>query len=237
MPNKLNITAIVPCRNEACTIGEVLKVLTTSPWVDKVIVVDDCSTDGTEAVVRKFDAKLIRNSRNLGKGGSVKKAAAHVRTTHVMLCDADLKRLRQDSIEALLKPLEKNPDVMVIGLRDGDWNRSSPLKGRNLTLWMLGGERVLRTVYLRAACRNQLSAGYGLEPVLNFYCKRKGIRVESVNLENVSDVCKLDKPAYGALPLVEEVANVVSTYAKLYVWEGVNSIATFGMKRNARKRH
>ena len=236
MHNRLNVTAIVPCHNEASTIGEVLKVLTSLQGIGRVIVIDNCSTDGTGAVVRKFNVELVSNSRNLGKSGSIRKAVAHVRTAHVMLCDADLKGLRRDSIESLLKPLQKNSDMMVIGLRDGDWHRSRPLKGRNFTTWMIGGERVLRTAYLRAACRNPLSEDYGLEPVLNFYCKQKGIRVEAVNLENVRDVSKLGKPAYGAIPLIKEVMNVVGTYAKLYANEGVDSIAPYRRKPNARKR-
>ena len=213
---KLDITAIVPCYNEEKTIGSVLKALKTSPELRKVIVVDDCSTDGSKEVIRKFDVQLISNIKNLGKGGSVKKALQLVKTKYVMMCDADLRWLHKDSITALLKPLADNTDVMAVGLRDHDWHRQKPLKWVNAPLLMIGGERALKTSYLKAACNDRRTAKHGLEPVLNFYCKRNKIKIVKVNLEKVDDVCKLDKPTYGWRPLVLEVFNVVGTYASLY---------------------
>ena len=123
---KLDITAIVPCYNEEKTIGSVLNALKTSPELRKVIVVDDCSTDGSKEVIRKFDVQLISNIKNLGKGGSVKKALQLVKKKYVMMCDADLRWLHKDSITALLKPLADNTDVMAVGLRDHDWHRQKP---------------------------------------------------------------------------------------------------------------
>ncbi|MBI2176326.1 glycosyltransferase [Candidatus Woesearchaeota archaeon] len=212
----MNATAIVPCYNEERTVGNVLKVLTTSPEIRKVIVVNDGSTDGSEAIIKQFNVQLISNRKNAGKGESVRMALAHVTTKFVLMCDADLNGLRHDSVAALLDPLKKNPNIMTIGLRDKDWHFGSKVLKKKLMILLLSGERALPTRHLRAVCADPRSAKYGLEAVLNFYCRRNGVRTVKVDLEGVRDTSKLQKQGKGLRPYIEGLTNVAETYAKLY---------------------
>lgn len=213
----MNVTAIVPCYNEEMTVGNVLEVLTASPEIRKVIVVNDGSTDGSEAVIKRFDVQLISNRENIGKGESVRMALARVTTKFVLMCDADLKGLRHDSVAALLNPLKKDPNIMTVGLRDKDWHLRSKLLKEKLMIIRISGERALLTRHLKAACTDPRSAKYGLEAVLNFYCERNGVRIIKVDLEGVRDTSKLQKQGKGLQPYVEELINVAGTYAKLYL--------------------
>ena len=213
----MEVTALVPCYNEEKTIGNVLKVLTTSPELDKVIVVNDCSTDHSVAVIKQFQVQLISNRKNLGKGESVKKALRYVNTKFIMLCDADLSGLRHDHITTLLKPLRHNPNLMTVGLRDKGWHFSNKLIKHNLMILLLSGERAIRTKCLKCACADPRSAKFGLEVVINFYCRRNGVRIVKVDLAGVRDISKLHKHGKSLLPWVKETINIADTYTRLYL--------------------
>ncbi|MCU4717695.1 glycosyltransferase family 2 protein [Halapricum hydrolyticum] len=66
---ELSVLAIVPAYNEAGTIADV--VAETSRYVDKVVVIDDASTDGTESRAREVADGVVSHPRNMGVGGAV----------------------------------------------------------------------------------------------------------------------------------------------------------------------
>jgi len=74
MYKNLNIAVVVPAFNEEVLIA---KVLTSLPeYVDKVIVVDDCSSDNTSEEVKRLQGTsdrilLIRHEKNQGVGGAI----------------------------------------------------------------------------------------------------------------------------------------------------------------------
>ncbi|MFW5978131.1 MAG: glycosyltransferase family 2 protein [Halohasta sp.] len=65
----LSVLAIVPAYNEAETIADV--VTETSRYVDKVVVIDDASTDGTASRAREVADGVVTHPRNMGVGGAV----------------------------------------------------------------------------------------------------------------------------------------------------------------------
>ena len=73
MNNILSI--IICCRNEIHTIEKILdkvnKLSLSHPWKKQVIIVDNCSTDGTRAILSKInreDTTIIFQEKNIGKG-------------------------------------------------------------------------------------------------------------------------------------------------------------------------
>jgi glycosyltransferase involved in cell wall biosynthesis len=75
------VSVLVPAYNEQATIGQVLRRVLTLPIVKEVIVVDDCSVDGTNAVVAAIDdprIKLIRLQKNSGKTAAISRAIEDV---------------------------------------------------------------------------------------------------------------------------------------------------------------
>lgn len=68
------VAVVVPAYNEEHLIGKVIE--TMPPWVDKIIVVDDCSQDKTPEVVNSYAARdkrvlLLRHEKNQGVGGAI----------------------------------------------------------------------------------------------------------------------------------------------------------------------
>ncbi len=68
--NGKTIIAVIPAHNESKYISKVVE--DTKKYVDKVIVVDDASTDNTQELARKAGAIALRHEINLGLGGTLK---------------------------------------------------------------------------------------------------------------------------------------------------------------------
>jgi poly-beta-1,6-N-acetyl-D-glucosamine synthase len=98
-----HLTVIVPAYNEAASIGDTIRSLQSQTCPPRrIIVVDDCSTDGTGDIARALDVTVLRPPRNTGtKAGAQNYALQFVDTEFVMAIDADTT-LAPDGIERLL---------------------------------------------------------------------------------------------------------------------------------------
>lgn len=97
-----DLTVLVPAYNEAASIGETIRSLreqTTLPG--RIVVIDDCSTDGTGDVARNLGVEVMRPPVNSGsKAAAQTFALRHVDSGYVMTIDADTA-LASDAIETL----------------------------------------------------------------------------------------------------------------------------------------
>src|ERR1700723_3016125 len=132
--NSTTLSVVVPAYNEQYLIESSLKglaVLDESPRLQEitVIVVDDCSTDGTaEAILsfqrflkssqdfKKFHWVWLRHERNMGKGAAIRSALAHVDTHLVVIHDADLEYHPRDLLQLVDLFLYEDADA-VFGSR------------------------------------------------------------------------------------------------------------------------
>ena len=88
---ELDVTVIVPAYNEAASIADTIASLQQQTIAPReILVVDDCSTDGTGDVARRLGVRVIRPDTNTGsKAGAQNVALALVRTPFVVAIDAD----------------------------------------------------------------------------------------------------------------------------------------------------
>lgn len=92
-----SLSIVVPCYNKEKNIGKTLKALLNSDYkgLKKIIVVDDCSTDGSYKVIKKFAEKyskviLVKTPKNTGKASGAKNYGARfVDTELIGFVDAD----------------------------------------------------------------------------------------------------------------------------------------------------
>jgi glycosyltransferase involved in cell wall biosynthesis len=99
------IVAILPAFNEEVSIGSV--VLQTKRYVDRVIVVDDGSSDRTAEVAKLAGAEVIRHQTNRGKGAALKTGFESLNGMHaVVTIDTDGQHNPSD-IPRLLEPVLK----------------------------------------------------------------------------------------------------------------------------------
>lgn len=101
------ITAIVPAYNEAASIAETVRSLKaqTVPFTE-IIVVDDCSTDGTGDVAESAGAMVLRPPRNTrSKAGAQNYALSFVTTEFCIAIDADTM-LAPDAVEHIVTAMD-----------------------------------------------------------------------------------------------------------------------------------
>jgi glycosyltransferase involved in cell wall biosynthesis len=109
--------AVVPCLNEAATIGNVVDDLRA--FLSKIIVVDDGSTDSTVTAATQAGARVVRHSRNLGKGAALKTglaAAIEAGAEWAVMLDGDGQHKPKD-IPALLACAQLTGVPLVVGNR------------------------------------------------------------------------------------------------------------------------
>ncbi len=127
------LSIIVPVYNERDTILTVLQRVQQLPVDKEIIVIDNCSTDGTRELLQELDddnLRVILQPRNLKKGNSVKKGIEAAQGTYTVIQDADLEYDPQDLVRML--EVAQQPGVAaVFGSRilDAD-QRSQGLRGQ-----------------------------------------------------------------------------------------------------------
>ena len=121
----MKISIIIPCYNEKNTIGEILKKVKNVNVLNcekEIIVVDDNSNDGSSEILDKLKknfeiTKLINNSKNQGKGFSIREGIKNSNGDIIMLSG---KLLRQALDKFMQGEVAQNARVQVC-LPNGDF--------------------------------------------------------------------------------------------------------------------
>jgi len=117
MGKKPYIIAGIPAFNEELTIAKV--ILLAKKFVDKVIVIDDGSTDMTADIASALGAEVIRHEENMGYGAAIRRLLQVARSENadaLVILDADGQH-DPSEIPKLIKPILKDEADVVIGSR------------------------------------------------------------------------------------------------------------------------
>ena len=108
LPHEFKLSVIVPVYNEEKTIATVISRLMRLPFRTEIVIVEDCSTDGTRDVLARLahfcDLKIVYHQRNQGKGAALRTGIPYATGDIVVIQDADLEYDPQDLIH-VIRPL------------------------------------------------------------------------------------------------------------------------------------
>lgn len=117
----MKVSIVIPCYNEAKTILQIITAVKQSPVDNKeIILIDDCSTDGTREIVKRdiepnID-KVIYHEKNMGKGAALRTGLKQITGDIVIIQDADLE-YNPKEYQNLIKPILENKADVVYGSR------------------------------------------------------------------------------------------------------------------------
>lgn len=117
----MKLSVLIPVYNEIKTIEQIIKKVKNQEIKNlQIIVVDDCSTDGTKKILRekisKNVHKIIYHKKNMGKGAAIKSAQKVVNGDIVIIQDADLEYSPKD-YKKLISPIITKKSKVVYGTR------------------------------------------------------------------------------------------------------------------------
>jgi glycosyltransferase involved in cell wall biosynthesis len=118
----MKVSILMPVYNELKTIEDVLELVDGVDIDKEIILVDDCSTDGTREFLKEKYAdgtnsvKVLYHDKNSGKGAAIKTALSHARGDYVMVQDADMEYSPHDMVR-LASAAEETKAEAIYGSR------------------------------------------------------------------------------------------------------------------------
>lgn len=115
----MKLSVVIPVYNEIQTIEEIIQRVQHVDIQKEIILVDDCSTDGTREYLQTLEGdnlKMIFHERNQGKGAALQTGFRNVTGDVVVIQDADLE-YNPEEYHVLLKPILDNRADVVYGSR------------------------------------------------------------------------------------------------------------------------
>jgi glycosyltransferase involved in cell wall biosynthesis len=119
-PPDLRLSVVVPVYNEKATLLEIVRRIRAVPIPKEILLVDDCSTDGTRDLLASMDCgddvRVILHERNRGKGAAVRTGFAQATGDIVLIQDADLE-YDPNQYPRLIQPIVEGVADVVYGSR------------------------------------------------------------------------------------------------------------------------
>lgn len=114
----MKLSVIIPVYNEAKTILEIIRRVKETPFEKEIIVVDDCSTDGTTRLLKENGEglKVLFHEKNQGKGAAIRTAIPHITGEIAIIQDADLE-YHPSEYPRLIAPIVDGMADVVYGSR------------------------------------------------------------------------------------------------------------------------
>ncbi len=115
------LSIIIPIYNEERLLPEVLRRVRAISWPEKeLVLVDDCSSDGTvqilEAEENKPDTIVLRHERNRGKGAAIRTGLERFTGDIAIIQDADME-YNPDEIPSVIEPIVRGETDVAYGSR------------------------------------------------------------------------------------------------------------------------
>lgn len=142
MQNKPKLSIVIPAYNEKNTIDEIVRRVQNVEFEKEIIIVDDCSNDGTRDKINNLEGDNIKklfHQKNKGKGAALRTGFQHVTGDIVIIQDADLEYNPKEYLSLIEPILDGRADVVYGSRFLGGPHRVS-------FFWHYVGNKILTTL-------------------------------------------------------------------------------------------
>ena len=116
----MKVSVVIPAYDEIKTIDEILARVKAVPFDKEIVIVDDCSRDGTRERLRELAAagelRLVEHEVNQGKGAALRTGFREARGEIVVIQDADLEYDPNDLLR-VIRPIQEGVADVSYGSR------------------------------------------------------------------------------------------------------------------------
>jgi len=191
------VSIILPARNEADSLNELLPRIKACCSNAEILVVDDGSEDNTKDVCEKHDINVIRQPHSLGNGAAIKAGARAAKGEIIVFMDADGQH-QPENIPELLAEIDNGYD-MVVGARNKKANSSiiryfGNVFYNTLASWMTGHKIIDLTSGFRVVKKNKfldfiniLPNGFSYPTTITMIFFRLGYSIKYIPVEVKKD--------------------------------------------------
>ncbi len=214
------VSCVIPAYNEEDRIKNVLDVIYDNPLINEIIVIDDCSSDNTKEIIKKYkNITFLLHEKNEGKSKSVYDGIKLSKGDFILLLDADLIGLTKDNILKLIEPVVDDKADISISLRS-----NTPLFWKIIGIDYISGERVIPRKYLMEQIEEiPLLPGFGLEVFINSIIIKNSLKIKIVNWNNVESPYKYKK--YGYIKGIKsDIKMILEIFKTVGVWGTMQQI-------------
>jgi len=221
--NKQSISIIIPAYNEEDRIADTIAGLADFAEISEIIVVDDCSSDATSAraAVPGGKVKVLRNERNLGKGGSMERGLRESTGGIVVFLDGDLGKCSAEGMKLAAAIREGSCDMAIADFYRGENHKGGfgivlgaarrGLKRRTGKDFSspISGQRAFRRETALALC--PFPVGFGAEVGLTIRAHKKGFSIAEVPVYMTHKTT--GKTLRGFIHRGKQLVHIIKTFA------------------------
>lgn len=193
-PDNIEVAVLLPCYNEAATIGNVVRSFREALPDARVYVYDNNSTDGTALTAMLAGATVVRERRQ-GKGHVVRRMFCDIDADIYVMADGDGTYAPEDA-EELIRTLITERADMVVGTRRGvhaDAGRQGHAFGNRMFNWLyrflfgndftdiLSGYRAFSRRFVKSF--PAVSGGFEIETEMSVHATRLKLPVCELELD------------------------------------------------------
>ncbi|MTI48180.1 glycosyltransferase family 2 protein [Sporosalibacterium faouarense] len=185
------VVAVIPVYNEEDTIEETVNNLRKIDLINKIVVINDGSTDNTEEVVKNLEVFLINLEKNHGKGYAIKTALRNLQYDYIIFVDGDLGKTSKYIEELIYPVIQGSADATVAkfkpATRKGGFGLVKNLAkygvyiycGKKITS-SLSGQRVYSKAVIDKI--NYIPNNFGIEIAMTIGTLRHGFKLQEIDV-------------------------------------------------------
>ncbi|MHB8893864.1 MAG: glycosyltransferase family 2 protein [Candidatus Geothermincolia bacterium] len=185
----MKAVAVVPAYNEEDLIGSTVSALLSIDGIERVVVVDDASSDRSGQRALEAGATVVVNGTNLGKGGSLNRVLAGLEFEALLLIDGDLGDHAAEAGKLLEPVLSGQADLSIAAFprpaKKGGFGLTQGLARKGIIrltgLQMqspISGQRAMTRAVFDAVA--PFRSGFGVEVAMTVDAHRAGFRIVEV---------------------------------------------------------